>query len=438
MSPTSEQAEVISWMAEHAIPLRSAEPGEGVADLAPLATALAGVQVVGLGEATHGTREFFTLKHRLVEFLVTKLGFTVFAIEAGWSNCRAVDDYVVHGAGSASEALNRLGYWTWDTDEVLTLIEWLREHNSALPVEQRVRFRGIDPVLERVGRESVADYLSAVDGDRAEAFLAAAEDLRTEFHTVNLRRIAGELFRYLWRKLPGVSADPDRVRALAARDTVRDIAAWLAEHPVEDDAWREARWHLWAIERAAELRALPLLGQQAGHLRDRFMGEAVRRILAERPGAKVAVWAHNGHLAAANRTRKEVSLGAELRAALGEAYYALALVTNEGGFQAVDLKTSRLAEFVMDPAEPGTVEWHLAQAGGDCALDLRAARDAPRMSRWLAGKNRMRAYGSMIGLWSALRKESAVVHLSTDFDGLAYLSRTTRARTREVEGQEAS
>ncbi|MCO1577883.1 erythromycin esterase family protein [Crossiella sp. SN42] len=366
--------------------------------------------------------------------MVTKLGFTVFAIEAGWSNCRAVDDYVVHGIGSASQALNRLGFWTWDTEEVLALVEWLREHNAAQPLEKRVRFRGVDPLLERVGREAVADFLAMVDGERAQAFLAAAKDLRPEFRTVDSRRVIVELLRPVWRRMPWVPEDPDRVRARAAWNTVREIAGWLADNPVDSDQWRDALWHMWAVERAAEVRTLPLLGQKGGHLRDRFMGEAVQRILAEQPDARVMLWAHNGHLAAATRTRKEVSLGAELRVALGDAYYALCLLTNEGSFQAVELKTSKLAEFVLDPAEPGTVEWHLAQAGGDCVLDLRTALADPGMRQWLAGKNRMRAYGSIIGFWPLLKKESAVVCLDTDFDGIAYIARTTRTRTREVSG----
>lgn len=428
MSPKPDSAHVIAWLTEHAIPLRSVEPGAGVADLLPWAEALRGVRVVGLGEATHGSREFFTLKHRLVEFLVTELGFTVFALEAGWSACRAVDDYVVHGIGSAAEALRGIGYWTWDTEEVLALVEWLRAHNAGVPEERRVRFRGIDPVLDRAGTKAIGGYLDTVDSARAEAFRAVVKDLRAEFTTISAGRVVGELFRYLARL---VRTDPAQARALAARRVVAETVAWLAAHPAEDDpGWREAVWHGWAVDRAAEIRTLPTLGQAGGHLRDRMMAEGVRRILDESPGARAMVWAHNGHLAAATRSAREVALGAELRAWLGAEYYALCLVANEGGFQALKLGGGELTEFVLDPAEPETLEWLLAKAGGDCLVDLRQAAADPALRAWLDGRSRMRAYGSVIGLWSALRKETVAVRLGAEFDGIAYVGRTTRARPR--------
>ncbi|MCK2241731.1 MULTISPECIES: erythromycin esterase family protein [unclassified Crossiella] len=429
MSREPQADQLRTTLANHTIPLHSTNPGHALDDLTPLTAALDGVRVVGLGEATHGTREFFTLKHRLVEFLVTRLSFTVFAIEAGWSSCRAVDDYVVHGTGSAAEVLAKLGYWTWDTEEVLALIEWLRAHNADLPLDQRVRFRGVDPVLERAGTEAIAGYLDTVDSARATTFRGAVKALRAEFSKLSVGRIISEAFRQLWRKIPGVRPGAAQSEVLAARAVVADTVAWLAAHPADNDGWREAEWHAWAVDRAAEIRTLPTLGQAGGHLRDRTMAEALRRILAE-PGARAMVWAHNGHLAAATRSSKEAALGAELRDWLGDGYYALALVTNQGGFQAMKLGTSELAEFELDPAESGTLEWQLAQAGGDHLLDLRAAGADPVLRAWLDGKQRMRAYGSVIGFWPALKKETVSVRLGAEFDGIAYLDRTTRARPR--------
>lgn len=85
-----------------------------------------GARIVALGEATHGTREFFKLKHRLVEFLVAEHGFTTFAIEANWPECEAAIEYVMNGVGDPAVALAGLHFWTWDTEEVLALIEWMR------------------------------------------------------------------------------------------------------------------------------------------------------------------------------------------------------------------------------------------------------------------------------------------------------------------------
>src|SRR5262245_16373273 len=89
--------EVRDWIGEHAVPLKGVEAGIGYEDLAPLRELIGNARVVGLGEATHGTREFFQLKHRLFEFLVSELGFTLFLIEAGFGESLAVNRYVLTG-----------------------------------------------------------------------------------------------------------------------------------------------------------------------------------------------------------------------------------------------------------------------------------------------------------------------------------------------------
>ena len=77
-----KRAATITWLAENAIPLRTVEACNGFADMAPLRKLIGNARLVALGEATHGTREFFQLQHRMLEVLVSEMGFTIFAIEA--------------------------------------------------------------------------------------------------------------------------------------------------------------------------------------------------------------------------------------------------------------------------------------------------------------------------------------------------------------------
>ena len=84
---------IAKWIADNAIPVKSFEAGHGFEDLQPLKKILKDVQIVGLGEATHGTREFFQFKHRMLEFLVKEMGFTVFAIEASYPECFNINNY---------------------------------------------------------------------------------------------------------------------------------------------------------------------------------------------------------------------------------------------------------------------------------------------------------------------------------------------------------
>lgn len=143
------------------VQLSSLHPGGVHDDLDTWGAGLGGVRVVGLGEATHGSREFFTLKHRLVEYLVTEQAFTVFALEADQDGCRALDTYVTTGAGDAAAGLRDLGYWTWHTQEVLALLGWLRVYNTTAPAGRAVRVVGVDPSDPRRRRIAERDRAMA-------------------------------------------------------------------------------------------------------------------------------------------------------------------------------------------------------------------------------------------------------------------------------------
>ncbi|HUP18578.1 MAG TPA: erythromycin esterase family protein, partial [Gemmatimonadota bacterium] len=124
----ADTAAVRAWIRDHAIALTATEPGNGFADLQPLRQIVGDARIVALGEATHGTREFFQLKHRMLEFLVSEMDFNIFAIEASLTEALDVNRYVLSGEGDPARALAGMYFWTWDTEEVLALIRWMREY----------------------------------------------------------------------------------------------------------------------------------------------------------------------------------------------------------------------------------------------------------------------------------------------------------------------
>jgi erythromycin esterase-like protein len=84
----------------------------------PLKKIIGDARIVALGEATHGTREFFQLKHRMLEFLATEMGFTIFSIEANMPEAYRVNDYVLTGVGDPAALLRGMYFWTWDTESL--------------------------------------------------------------------------------------------------------------------------------------------------------------------------------------------------------------------------------------------------------------------------------------------------------------------------------
>ena len=155
------QADVTSWIRTNAVPLKTVEARHGFDDMEPLRRIIGDARIVSLGEATHGTREFFQLKHRMLEFLATRMGFTIFSIEANMPEAYRLNDYVLNGTGDPAQLLRGMYFWTWNTEEVLDMIRWMREFNAS--GKGRVQFTGFDMQTTTVASEIVRAYVQRVD-----------------------------------------------------------------------------------------------------------------------------------------------------------------------------------------------------------------------------------------------------------------------------------
>src|SRR6266571_798502 len=103
---------IVEWIRTHAVRLQTAEAGHGFTDMQPLKRVIGSARIVALGEATHGTREFFQLKHRMLEFLASEMGFTIFSIEANMPEAYRLNDYVLNGNGDPAKLLRGMYFWT--------------------------------------------------------------------------------------------------------------------------------------------------------------------------------------------------------------------------------------------------------------------------------------------------------------------------------------
>ena len=172
--------EVVQWTREHAVPLTAVEAGRGFADLEPLRQMIGSARVVALGEATHGSREVFQMKHRLLEFLATELGFTVLAVEANLPEARRVNDYVIDGKGDLAAVLRGLYFSTWRSEEVFAMVEWMRRFNvdaGHRRADRQVVFAGFDMQEPDVAMTAVQDYVARRDSDWAPKVAEAKQSL---------------------------------------------------------------------------------------------------------------------------------------------------------------------------------------------------------------------------------------------------------------------
>ncbi|KYG09581.1 hypothetical protein BE21_01520 [Sorangium cellulosum] len=413
--PGPPSAEVVAWVKKSAVPLAAVEAGHGFDDMRPLDALIGDARVVALGEATHGTREFFQMKHRMLEYLVERKGFRLFAIEANQPEARKVNEYVLYGKGSAAEVLAGLYFWTWNTEEVLALIEWMRAYNAHSKHKDKVRFAGFDMQFTKVAWSNVAAYLEKVD---------------QEYHKTLPPGLA--VFGHIeastaWTKL---SAE-ERKSARAALDAV---VARITER--RDDYEKKSSAAEWAdmlhdariVQQAADMfEADATEGNVSGfNVRDRAMAENVGWLLdQEGPSAKIVLWAHNGHIA--YEMKPFVSMGSHLAAEYGEQYLPIGFMFSEGSFQAIDWTGGdrRLREFTVGPPPEADVSTAFTRAGYPIAfLDLRTL-PAGAVAAWFAGPRPMREIGAV---FSGEAEMSSPTRLVDRFAAVIFVQKTTRAR----------
>lgn len=410
------------------VELETTDPAAGVRDLSPLRDVFEGKTVVGMGEATHGTREFFQLKHRLLRFLVEELDVRLFGLEANFSETLAINDYVLRGEGDPEEALDGIYFWTWNTEEVLALIEWLREYNEGLESGERVKFYGFDAQFTAGPAEAIESYLRDVDPDYL-------RECHSELETLSEKGLDVE----------GPNEDDEAVlerRLAAAKDLVAALAERFEDREgayVEQTSEAElelAKRHLRTMEQAIELNALRF--REAGdsawtQTRDEHMAENVTWILDHEPSDMIALWAHNEHVKkgeARGHWGSATTMGEFLHREFGERYYAMGFEFGSGSFQAYpnvdEGEEYELEEFSLaEPFDESLPETLSELDYPLCFLDFESASEDARIRQWLEREQQAHSIGALC--YSDAEKNRSRYVLADEFDGLLYVDETSRA-----------
>jgi erythromycin esterase len=417
-----DQDNITNWLQAKAQPLSTTEAVEQdeAHDLAPIKAALAEVDVVGLGEATHGTREFFELRHRLLRYLVRELEFNTLAIEGSYSAGERINDYVLGGEGDRAALLTEMRSVMWDVEEFASVLDWLRAHNASAADERKVHFFGTDVWQTRPGRDQVLTYLREA-GASAEA--ARAGPL---FESFDRGESAGLLLAHGY--MPDGLAD-ELEKLLRQIDEQREPLI----RRTSKEAYERARRHLAVMLQWVHTNVRgPGARGLDNTMRSRFMGENLLAFLSQRRDVapKVALWAHNYHVNVGFRDPTAglvPNMGMLLRAELGNRYYAIAFECDRGNY--LSRKWLRQFEALGDyqigelaPSAPDSLTSQLARAGhASWFLDLRGRNVPPAIEEWLRKSHPMHCLG-----W-AYNDPAPVIGVipATDFDGVVFISSTT-------------
>jgi erythromycin esterase-like protein len=328
-------------------------------------------RIVMLGEATHGTAEFYEARAAITRNLIENHGFNVVAVEADWPDADRIDRHTRHRGARVqdTEAFVRFPEWMWHNTEFEAFVSWLRSYNEPLAPQRRVEFRGLDIYSLHGSIKAVIDYLLKVDSELA----------------ADSRRRYGCLTP--WQEQPAGYARA--IRAGLQEECESAVVAQLQAlltceldceaNDSEDflDAAQNARIVVTAEQ---YYRAMYRSGTDSWNLRDRHMFETLQHLIDHRPDAKVVVWAHNSHIGFAAATAMgwdgQFNLGELARTAYADDTVLIGFGTDHGTVAAADDWDAPVKIKPVNPSRPDSYERVFRQTAIPRSLtDLRGGRD---------------------------------------------------------------
>ena len=371
-------------------------------------------RIVLLGEASHGTSEFYRARAAITRHLIAHHRFTVVAVEADWPDAAVVDRYVRHlpKEVGVDRPFQRFPTWMWRNLEVLELVEWLRAHNQGMTADRQVGFYGLDIYNLHGSIAAVLGYLDKVDPEAA--------------------KVARERYGCLtpWQKEPStygraVLSAGFRKCETAVVEQCRELLQRRLEYSQSDgasflDAAQNAR-----LVAAAEryYRAMYYGGAEAWNLRDTHMFETLAHVLEARgANAKAVVWAHNSHIGDARHTemgsvRDEINLGQLCRERFAGDATLIGFGTHTGTVAAASDWDGAMQVMRVRPSHADSYERLCHQARlARFLLDLRPEEE---LRRRLAEPRLERYIGVVYRPHTELASHYAEASLSRQFD--AYL-----------------
>jgi erythromycin esterase-like protein len=372
-----------------------------------------------LGEASHGTSEFYRARAAITRRLIEHHGFSIVAVEADWPDAAAIDRYVRDRPhrGDGETPFQRFPTWMWRNTDVAAFADWMRSHNQQRSAKGRAGFYGLDMYNMRGSISAVLAYLESVDPEAAKV---ARERYGCLTHwqrepstygravlTESYRKCEEEVVRQcqdiLQRQIDYAAADPDSF--LDAAQNARLIAS--AE-----------RYY----------RIMYYGGADSWNLRDTHMFDSLCHILdAHGPQSKAVVWAHNSHIGDARFTdmgaiRDELNIGQLCREKFGEAASLIGFGTHTGTVAAASDWDGEMQVMKIRPSRSDSYERLFHDSGiGRGLLELR--RDEALRRRLLEPRLE-RFIGVIYRPQTELQSHYAEASLPRQFDGFVWFDET--------------
>ena len=339
-------------------------PSSGaVDDYDPLLELIGNARFVLIGDASHGTHEFYRERAQITKRLIQEKGFNAVAIEADWPDAYRVNRYI-RGRGNDAEAVDALaGFrrfptWMWRNADVLNFVGWLREHNESVrPGAPKVGFYGLDLYSLHASMAAVIEYLDKIDPE-------AADRARHRYGCFDLYGDDAQAYGFATALKLGETCENEVIGQLV--DLRRHAAEYaMRDGRIAEDDYFYTEQNARLVRDAEEYYRTMYRGEVSSwNLRDRHMAETLDALVDffNRNGltAKVVVWAHNSHLGDARATqmgvRGEWNVGQLAREQYGRDAVLVGSTTYDGTVTAAANWDAPVERKIVRPALPGSYE----------------------------------------------------------------------------------
>lgn len=341
---------------------KTSKPIKTMEDLDMIVQAVGDAEIVMLGEASHGTSEFYTMRAEITKRLIEEKGFSFIAVEGDWPSCYTLNRYIKHKADAPANArdalkdFNRWPTWMWANEEVASLTQWLHQHNKNKEDKDQIGFYGIDVYSLWESMEEIIKHLKKIDSPDLAVAQKAFECFEPHGREPQTYGVSASFL--------SESCEEEVVKLLVTLQEKRKKGSSQEELSLNDEINA-----LVAVNAERYYRSMVRGGPDSWNIRDRHMVEALSRIKEfHGPHAKAIIWEHNTHIGDARATDMAaegmVNVGQLLREKFGQEHlFAVGFGTYQGSVIASNKWGGEIEVMKVPKAIPGSWEALLHQAG---------------------------------------------------------------------------
>lgn len=397
------QVDLISALNSKITPITTLNPGADTNDLTFLNVILNDKQIVALGEATHGTKEFSLYKDRLIRNMVSKLNYKVIVIESDFTGTQALNEYVIYGNGTIRNAIEKMAVGVWSTKEFIDMVEWIRQYNSKMPDNEKVKFYGCDMQYAFGSAAFLKDGTIKLK-QKLSADALKGLDFLMDWKTNKITKDNSVAINALSSELSIVSIKQDDVKK---QSLYKQIVKTL-------------------LQTIDYLKAKDWFDKDI--IRDKYMAENTEWVYHFESNRKTIIWAHNLHIAKDVTKENNSPMGSYLSSKFSNDYYALGFGFNSGELNAYNIRQGKVDIFsIPDVTIKNSSDYVFKQLNvPNFILDFKNASSITVIANFLNQKINSRAIGASYDeKKQAAGGDGSYQKLAKLYDGIVFIRETT-------------